>query len=1196
MQNKNEKKPNSKVNAEKLFEANKSSINDERSSIINASEEKKKENKKDLKNNKNFIDTIFRKTLTNSNSNLIFKQNLKIDLSKNKDQLQSNMFDNDNKFKVNPSEKLNEIKSHREKEIKTYKIKNMNIEFNAYDTNTRKLSNSFLVDNSRKHSNQKSDEKNSTKRNKESADKQNSKNEALAFKNKTNNSKHKKNIFNEEINKNERSENKANFINNNINTYNSLSKTFRENHKLENNINSIDFSKTSMNFKFMNIDKNKTNIYTSQNKTKNNISIIYAANKVQMSNSQQISNKDFSIYKNKTDDIEQDKELNNIQPISVTNANTKFKSNQKLRIFSNNLNQKSGIINNIVTNKKNECNIEDNILIEKNKNYFYQNKIAADLQQVSSENQDLNIGKKFNTTFNKIELPMNSLKIISDAKEKEKDEDKNLIHEYYNLADGANSNKIHEEVICPKDLRNSSEKYNFNSPRKIGKLQLELLNKRMKDKITNHNNIQNDQENKLSSNCNFNLEKGEKIQKMSYSSTKENFFNKKFIIEDINNNLPTKPLEANPATINEDINLNTQKKKLKNKKVLNLTNYNNSFKKTNNTKKYFIELNKSSRNNSLEKGKDINNHKNNINKDGNNNSHKNTNYNETNISLQGIVSANNRINSSEKLKTVIYKENANQINDLNKIKDEEPEIPEHKNNRNVIFDNYRNLTSGMNPNLKKTILAKNKNYISTSTTGNHSNNIYNSINLNNDTKDPNIHETESKQSNLFASNTNGLIETNTSKDANINIYLKNNNPKGNYKSKFLIKDNISNSYRDLNNKLTCNINKAEESRLNQIDSKKLKLLIINKENKNSSESKKNRSIKISEENEQANKQQDLLLKNKFPKTFSLDEKNDKTKNINYLIENKDVYNNHHYTESKNSRFHSILGNIGIDKDIGERDIVDNANSYINNTYSTLARKLKQNRELQSKNIMEVFSNSNFEILGSKKAENNLIGMVINNYNKNGTSTNMINNSLNNKTISNRNISCDSSNKSSNIQNHLAMSVNIPKSGEFEIINEKFNLLIDNNNNNNYIKSNSNSNYFVENNNNSNNFDFSKNNKYNHNNISNEIYLSDNFSSAIKDNINKKHQFSKSNPFLNVNENLNNFNTKTTKDTLKFSYSQNKNLSQLEIDGPEELHYLYINLCQQNKRLVYKFDKVDENNKSEKFNSETVFLFGNQVEI
>jgi hypothetical protein len=83
----------------------------------------------------------------------------------------------------------------------------------------------------------------------------------------------------------------------------------------------------------------------------------------------------------------------------------------------------------------------------------------------------------------------------------------------------------------------------------------------------------------------------------------------------------------------------------------------------------------------------------------------------------------------------------------------------------------------------------------------------------------------------------------------------------------------------------------------------------------------------------------------------------------------------------------------------------------------------------------------------------------------------------------------------------------------------------------------------------------------------------------KQSINKSVSILESNLYKQKKEML--MQTKTTKDhsksTLRCSFSNLKNLTQLEVDSPEELHFIFVHFQVQNKNLPMKFDKSENNN-------------------
>ena len=228
----------------------------------------------------------------------------------------------------------------------------------------------------------------------------------------------------------------------------------------------------------------------------------------------------------------------------------------------------------------------------------------------------------------------------------------------------------------------------------------------------------------------------------------------------------------------------------------------------------------------------------------------------------------------------------------------------------------------------------------------------------------------------------------------------------------------------------------------------------------------------------------------------------------------------------------ILSNKNNKNVSGKNNNIKDVNQNINNIYSTMAKKLKENKTT-TKHIIDSISNTNINLIPNIKSKN---------------------------------LTADTKNNLPNINNK-----------SYEFVENNLNMI--------NSKSNRNSNLNL----------FELNNNLNEINLesSNENLIS-NLKSANK-NSKMKNYIQKNLLGNNITENIN-FNTKTTKDTLKLSYTNNKNINQFEIEGPEELHNLYVNLNQQNKKLIYKFDKIIDTIKTEKDNSCTVMQFDMDIEL
>jgi len=470
------------------------------------------------------------------------------------------------------------------------------------------------------------------------------------------------------------------------------------------------------------------------------------------------------------------------------------------------------------------------------------------------------------------------------------------------------------------------------------------------------------------------------------------------------------------------------------------------------------------------------------------------------------------------------------------------------NKKNVIFNDYNNNINKIINNHGNTHLK-----VSRGLSGKSDVIISNSLNniINNNKNLSHLNEINKNNSNInenvFFEKVKMITENAKNKSSNKEINIIENNKI--FTEKYNKMNSLSSngfSYNNLNSMSNFNNNEKNKNSKNEvkslsnnIDTKKLKNILI----------------------------KDRLSKNIESKNNILDTKRlhilGTQGNSNEIIE-EDRVSKAPYKNCTNNIL-NLNENINIKKDnILKYTEKENNNNYKSNkmisnltkTYSTLAKKLRKNKEI--KHNLECSSNSNFEILGCKienknpQEENNINSNILNNRNK--------------SYVYNKNT-------------EEIIKVNNIESG---IINQNFNMVKSNIN----LKDTSNLNSNCQERHcskeiNSNNFNFE--NDFDKDNLNLEFLKNS-----------RKNLLYKNNLFVTVNDN--NFNTKTTKDTIKCSYYQNKNFSHIEIEGPEELHMLYINLNQQNKKLIYKFEKIDDTIKADRDNKSTVVTYENELEI
>jgi hypothetical protein len=455
-----------------------------------------------------------------------------------------------------------------------------------------------------------------------------------------------------------------------------------------------------------------------------------------------------------------------------------------------------------------------------------------------------------------------------------------------------------------------------------------------------------------------------------------------------------------------------------------------------------------------------------------------------------------------------------------------PKKENSTNKKNLIFINDKRNSSNFINN--QTGILKNKMSVNNESiidiiSNNFAKNHSSSLNLNNNLSNNNNNEVKKNHSNV---NENIFLEKIKQKNKNLEISenVKTITEKKN-------KKNLSTAgvFNNSNSNLKFNVNTQETSRkmenriaspINKIDIKKLKIMIINNETNNI--------------NDGNNQKMGWNKLNILGTNSNCDETNEEAKMVKFSLASYNNPVNLNLPEIKNIRIENFSKNIEFDNsnikpNNKKYNDININNNNINKTYSTLAKKLKKNKD--AKNILECSSSSNFEIISCKPDKKSDEEIIINRNKSYDISKNLGNKAKGSQSNSN-------SNNEENLNNYYN-----------EVVIKNFNIENELNRENLNICSNSKS---------------------------------------------RKNFISKNNIYNSVSEA--NFNTKTTKDTLKLSYYQNKNFSHIEIEGPEELHMLYINLNQQNKKLIYKFDKIDDTIKANQDNTFTVHHYDNEIEI
>jgi len=1049
----------------------------ENSSHINKikSQEDKGITNKNLLGNKSFLDTIYKKTLPNTN--LINKLNLELVKETSK------LLDFQKEIElINNIKNIQELKSHRQsnKNLKIGNVNNEEIFSKNKDKIQRKISNSFNLE----------------------------KNES---------SSKAKELLNYNINNNlcflnskplKISEDSKNILiknNNSKITKNNLKSHLNPNSNSSSNIKNIQiqFSKTAINFNNLKnlelnnnessvqqqnreIIKNKYEKETKEQINKNingennkNIEKMQIENKIidefnsdcnKENNNNQISEK---IKIDKNDDKSFDKNIMS-RSNSKNKHKTKFKSNKKLENHLGNTSKDFFVKNNQIQHQK----------IESSSNSSGLTKFILKAKVATNTNSNLDLTKDNKANFN-ISLRnfnnKNNKSLIQTIKPK--DENKSYVNSH--IMEKITNNEIDEyyRLICVGNKEN--------------------------DKC---NNVQ------YQSTKNGN----QKIKKIiDFSSlTKINNLNTNLERLDNLKNSEIKKLRVN---LNENITNNSNNNK--NNLEDSVHDLNKSRKKIIKIKGFSKNSNKNSKNNSSDKIK------------------------ETQKIDKKIDLSPSKMNANLKLDDEENYFNKNNILFLNNI--ETNKTKGNFNKENLIFNHYKknsnNFLDSHNYDLKlknKIIDTNEKFFISNSA---FDNKINPKSNLN-----YNIFEVENNLSdinkNIFLEKVKFLKDINKQDNCSKDriIYSDRNISKNIGANSSFANNSNSNIKKCINCSNNNNqTNKKEGVRmmspLSKIDSKKLKIMIISKE------TNQNCKNLLSDTN-----RLNILGTNSNSNQITEDEKGVKnTQNSKIYNNGNEKINNFNFSDGKNIKFEINSKKGEIEENIKNSEKKNNSN--INKTYSSLAKKLKN--KTKSKHILECSSNSNFEIIGNKGDKKVEEEKSINR----NKSYDITKNSSNKKYKNNKNL----------------------KDIEYEIINQNFNLNIGSKTNSN---SNSNNEEIFHNINNdaiSNNF-----------NIENEI--NKDYSNLDSNKKNHENLLSKINLFNSVNEN--NFNTKTTKETLKQSYYQNKNFSQVEIEGPEELHMLSINLHQQNKKLLYKFEKMDDTIRTEKENICTVYLYDNGVDI
>lgn len=1090
-------------------------------------------------------------------------------------------------FKLEQNDTLKQM-SKIEFQSKQDTIAIRNKKFSAFESHSRKPSESFIYENNKRQPNRKSDEKKIkktsilrinknfinqevnlyAKKTEIQIRKNKSREINLAYRkvkpNKNVLEKIKNNLKNNILNTNKNSGN--NIIKNYTNSKRNINKlsiapkaTNKSNKDTDNSKSRSNFSKTSLNFLIKDFIEPAQKCYYRSN--------MALASDCKDNYNFDISEEEFSCIENEMKSKEK-----SIIAISLSNKKSKFKSNEKLKSFSNKYHAKNSEANISIAKigNSNSHKILNSLSFRDkssenfvNKSYFEQYKLnrkknknlsngsfSKNLSQIkikpnpfSSENFNLKNNKKISNSLTLIsEANMNNKYIFYDKQyignklNQHKQQGKNEIQEYYHIPMAAH--KIKDNIFHNK------AKTNFSYTRNKETNKDDFINNHSINNPIQEKNDENKNLNKLKFQFKLHLEKNSKIK----NNTDVNEYDKNNTTDEqkINN-------------INNKVNYidNPNKKMIKTKK--------DSIEIPCASKKCIVESNKGSQNSSLENYK-ITNAKNNID--------------DVNIISNPIFSGTRQIETFNQIKNLNFKKNKKYSFGLNNSTD--ADFLKGQINKNCIFNyyqnnkNYTNINSKSDVNIKISMLTKNKSLF-INNTGSTVNNSISTYNLNNSLK-----------LNITNNNSNSKKKITPNMKKSI---------KADYLSRLVNQESIPNGYTNIKNNISQNLTKIEKSdkisfgefvikqtqNLNNCKNEKLsfderKFKDVNKITCSYTHSKNKINSK--------NVSQEIFYNKSFSNCQEIEDNKLNKKKVS-----TSGCNNNKITNVNNTRFNKTLKYFNNEKFNNICNAIINKNLDDNHSYSSLAKKLK--RTMENKKSLELYSNVNFQIIN--------------------------NDNIDNRNISNTKIEENLDNKMNNEEENILRNIkkhpntkykisDIPKSIpparlnnnvnsiEYDIIiNKNFNYLNSESNHNSKVNKSSNSNLLIENLTNNNNY-----NNYNNYyiNLSNkELMQKDNLNMNTEKQDNKllKNIFSKSNPLLNFNEKFN-LNTRKTDDSLKFSYYLNKNFSQLEINGPEELHFFYLNLSQQNKKLFYTFDKIEANSFRKKYDSNTVYLLDNHIDI